>query len=316
LLLQGRQLTLAVCLAASGCSKLKTHEAIDENTDASVDASFDASPMGDGSRSESRDSGDRESVDPGCTPQDLYADEDGDGYGDPDVIIQACAGRAGFAVQAGDCDDTCESCFTGGVEVCDGADNDCDGQTDEPSSGVCPGEYCVAGRCEPCTRATEGNDCGPSTACLRRECVANSCRITSLTQCTGPSGQPGTCDDLGTCLYCGDGMWSQTTEQCDESVARWTGACQACVPTYFSHCNVYEGQTTCPSGETCAFTVCARTCDSVLDCPPEPSITCQELVQGGQKACVWACPSPDDSNCPDSQMICDNANFCTFPANL
>ena len=179
-----------------------------------------------------------------------------------------------------------------------GAEEDCDGTANEA--------------CE----CIEDEDCGAPTPCLKRECVANSCETTSLTQCTGPLGQPGTCDLLGTCLYCGDGVWSQATEQCDESVARWEGACQACSPTYFLHCKVYSGQTTCPAGETCAFSVCARTCNSVLDCPPEPSITCQELLVDGQSVCVWACPSPDDSRCPDSQMICDNANFCTFPANL
>lgn len=313
------------------------------------------------------------SQDDACILLPFYRDADGDGQGLDAAVQMACQAPAGYVPMAGDCNDTCDTCLRGGVEVCDGADNNCDGQTDEgctcvegatqecgsdtgeckaglmtcgadgqwgtdcagqvaaqsevcngldddcdgdvdePDPGVCPGEYCVEGSCVPCTKATQARDCGTSTACLKRECVANACQSTPQAQCTGPTGQPGTCDALGTCRYCGDGVWSQDVEECDESVARWKGSCQACVPTFFSPCDAYKNQTTCPTDQTCFFTVCARTCNSVLDCPPEPSITCQEFFEG-QKLCVWTCRNPDDSKCPDSQMICDVSNVCMFPA--
>jgi hypothetical protein len=60
-----------------------------------------------------------------------YADVDGDGYGDPDVATQACDGAAGTVADATDCDDTDASSHPGGAEVCDEADNDCDGAVDE-----------------------------------------------------------------------------------------------------------------------------------------------------------------------------------------
>jgi hypothetical protein len=64
----------------------------------------------------------------------FYLDEDGDTFGG-DVTCDVCAmeecGEGNWVAVGGDCDDTCETCFEGGTEVCDTLDNDCDGETDE-----------------------------------------------------------------------------------------------------------------------------------------------------------------------------------------
>jgi hypothetical protein len=59
-----------------------------------------------------------------------YADADGDTFGDADVAEVACDMPVGFVADASDCDDADATAFPGGVEVCDGFDNDCDGTTD------------------------------------------------------------------------------------------------------------------------------------------------------------------------------------------
>ncbi|MBK7759346.1 MAG: lamin tail domain-containing protein [Deltaproteobacteria bacterium] len=61
----------------------------------------------------------------------FYADGDGDGYGDPNLSVQACAAPSGYLSQAGDCDDGDASVNPDATEVCGGADENCDGETDE-----------------------------------------------------------------------------------------------------------------------------------------------------------------------------------------
>ncbi|MFT5680224.1 MAG: hypothetical protein ACI8RZ_001130 [Myxococcota bacterium] len=60
----------------------------------------------------------------------FYADDDGDGYGDPDSTEAACEASSGYLTDDSDCDDTDADISPDGEEVCDGADNDCDGSTD------------------------------------------------------------------------------------------------------------------------------------------------------------------------------------------
>ena len=60
-----------------------------------------------------------------------YADEDGDGYGDPDVSEAGCGGSGWGVDNAEDCDDADPDVFPGAEERCNGEDDDCDGDPDE-----------------------------------------------------------------------------------------------------------------------------------------------------------------------------------------
>jgi len=68
-------------------------------------------------------------VDEGVTST-FFADADGDGYGDPGTSVQACFQPGGASSNSLDCDDGSPAAHPGGIEVCDGADNDCDGSVD------------------------------------------------------------------------------------------------------------------------------------------------------------------------------------------
>ena len=59
---------------------------------------------------------------------------DGDGYGDATQTTSSCDAPQGYTANGNDCDDNAPSAHPGGVEVCNGADDDCDGTVDGPSS--------------------------------------------------------------------------------------------------------------------------------------------------------------------------------------
>jgi hypothetical protein len=60
-----------------------------------------------------------------------YADDDGDGFGDPlDTEVRCDDGDGAWVANDDDCDDGDAAIHPGAIEVCDGEDNDCDGDTD------------------------------------------------------------------------------------------------------------------------------------------------------------------------------------------
>ena len=60
-----------------------------------------------------------------------YGDADADGFGGDTFSVTACDAPAGYVATADDCDDLDGSSYPGGTEVCDDADNNCDGNVDE-----------------------------------------------------------------------------------------------------------------------------------------------------------------------------------------
>ncbi|MBI5055623.1 MAG: hypothetical protein HZB61_03275 [Nitrospirae bacterium] len=65
-----------------------------------------------------------------------YRDIDGDGYGNPNSPIQACSQPAGYVTNNADCNDDNRSIHPGVAEICDGVDNNCNGQVDEGVSST------------------------------------------------------------------------------------------------------------------------------------------------------------------------------------
>ncbi|MCB9797689.1 MAG: CHAT domain-containing protein [Alphaproteobacteria bacterium] len=69
-------------------------------------------------------------VDEDVVDRPWYADRDQDGFGGASEKI-SCAQPRGYVAEGGDCDDADAARHPGAEEVCDGVDDDCDGQADE-----------------------------------------------------------------------------------------------------------------------------------------------------------------------------------------
>lgn len=71
-------------------------------------------------------------IDEGLALETWYADVDGDGYGDIAISATSCDGAPeGYVADNTDCDDADSSVNPGAAEVCNGVDDDCDGNIDE-----------------------------------------------------------------------------------------------------------------------------------------------------------------------------------------
>lgn len=66
----------------------------------------------------------------------FYADTDGDGFGDSNLIETSCFASSGYVVLNTDCDDSEPDNFPGNIEVCDGMDNNCSGDEADTTDGL------------------------------------------------------------------------------------------------------------------------------------------------------------------------------------
>ena len=121
-----------------------------------------------------------------CTTlvESWYQDADGDGYGDPGVLVPSCAAPAGFVSNGDDCDDQRGTIFPGAQEICDGRDDDCDGGVDEGGDALCADlSACTSDQCQGaggCLNAAvpDGTPCDDGTDCTIGDlCAAGACGV-------------------------------------------------------------------------------------------------------------------------------------------
>lgn len=65
-----------------------------------------------------------------------YRDADFDGFGNPSVWIESGSRPKGYVLNDGDCNDNNANINPNATEICDGIDNNCDGQIDEGIAGT------------------------------------------------------------------------------------------------------------------------------------------------------------------------------------
>lgn len=138
-----------------------------------------------------------------------YPDSDGDGYGSDDGAISSCSEVSGAVQVGGDCDDTNSAVHPAATEICDGADNDCDGKidaADESITGTLSAYQDEDG---------DGYGSGPGF---------DVCELPA-----GYASQDGDCDDTnsaanpGATETCGDGIDNDCDGTTNGCVA-WTGS--------------------------------------------------------------------------------------------
>ena len=129
-------------------------------------------------------------IDNNCDGSAVGEDLDGDGFR---ALGSVCEGGPRAALPANDCDDTRASVRPGGVDTCNGLDDDCDGVTDQPGALLCStAQVCSLGSCE-CV--ADRGDCSAAVP----GCEANlQAGRTTCGDCTTTCGTGARCAG-GTC---------------------------------------------------------------------------------------------------------------------
>ena len=249
----------------------------------------------------------------------------------------ACAGqRACGAGGLGGC-----SGKIAAPETCDGADNDCNGKTDDGApcddgSACTVGDDCAGGKCgagvakvcddkNPCTAdacepksgdcafvavagtksCDDGDPCTDSDACAGGKCQAGTPKVCAADSCT-----TGKCDNTtGKCLFSN----KPDTSPCDDGNAcTQADTCKSAVCT--------GSPKVCDDKDPCTVDSCgpAGDCTAVVGsdgvtCDDGQACTTGEACAGG--ACVGGkfaapCQCAKDADCADDGKACNGTPYC------
>ena len=234
-----------------------------------VDAQADGAIEPDGAEGVDAVAPDSE-VDPcqGLVVRHLCLDGDGDGHGDPENAVETCEVMPDRVELCDDCDDRSAAAKPGASELCNGADDDCDGTTDE---GLGLGQVCSIG----------------VGICAREGQTA--CRPDGQVGCSGQPGVPGaeTCngedddcngvvDDSGLAERCND-----QDDDCDGQIDEGLGKGDACTQGV-GRCREAGVRTCAADGRVAcnasAGTPAAETCDGTDE-------DCNGLVDDTAEGC-------------------------------
>ncbi len=160
-----------------------------------------------------------------------YGDADADGYGNPGLVQSSCEAPAGFLSDNADCDDGDNLVFPGATELCDGADNNCDGVVDEDDAadgttwfsdadGDSYGDAAMttAACLAPAGYVAADGDCDDSDAAYNPGALEEDCSDPNDYNCDGATGYADS-----------DGDGWAACEECDDTTAgTYPGATEAC----------------------------------------------------------------------------------------
>jgi hypothetical protein len=215
----------------------------------------------------------------------------------------------------------CKAITGPSVELCDGIDNNCDGNVD--NGATCPaGQVCDRGRCS--TSCSSEFPCGNGLSCDEGRCIDSACvgvscpatQVCRLGTCSDACAgivcpEPGICSG-GSCidpcvdpatgapLECRDGSGNIDPKKvCVGGACITTCDCLPCAAG--KACQTSTGKCvepgcvniTCPAGDQCKGGVCAPACDGAM-CPP------------GQECRAGKCSLPCDGKCGPAEECKNN----------
>jgi hypothetical protein len=280
------------------------------------------------------------SVDEGLTVT-YYTDADADGFGeDGTEITGTCAQPLGTATQGGDCDDADDTVFPNAPELCDGIDNDCNGETDD-NAGILyftdadgdnygddvsaifsctpiPGALTVGGDCDDGDANINPGAADPCDA-IDQDCSGGPVLTTwfqdndgdgfgnpavSLSDCAQPSGyaaQGGDCDDTNNTLFPGNGC-----NTCTPTDQQWLAVNQQALLNAMNGCALE-----CLSGEP----GCIGSCLQGAGIPVGTlCLTCvEDYISCTQTNCLIQCLGGEEA-CQECQL--QSGCFATFASCL
>jgi len=167
----------------------------------------------------------------------FYEDGDGDGYGEPGNVDEACEAPDGYVSNNDDCDDDDAATSPAAYEICDDVDNNCDGDIDESTAIDATTWYIDS----------DGDDYGDSST-SQDSCDQPSGYVTDDTDCDDSDGDvnPGAteiwydgtdsdCDGKSDYDADGDGYDSDeySGDDCDDTDASAYADCE--LYTFTSH---------------------------------------------------------------------------------
>lgn len=197
----------------------------------------------------------------GCSGSTYYRDLDLDGVGSAQSgTTRNCSAPAGYSASNGDCNDNDEQVFPGHAEVCNGRDDNCNGQSDEglpvitaypdgDKDGYGRNGTTMTGCAAPAGYAINNTDCD-DTDVKTYPGAQETCDLKD-NNCDGQV-------DEGARVICGVGMCRRYGPTCD------LAQCQPGQPTA-EICNGLDddcdgvddnGSHLCPSGQSCVNAVC------------------------------------------------------------
>jgi uncharacterized repeat protein (TIGR01451 family) len=196
-----------------------------------------------------------------------------------------------------------------GAEICDGLDNNCDGQVDEGGSALCDdGNACTTDVCTPsgcghqaipgCVPCAVDGDCNDGNACTTDSCSAGVCTTSAIQGCV-PCAVDGDCNDGNAC----------TTDSCSAGVCT-TSAIEGCVPC--------AGDGDCNDGNACTTDFCfAGACQAAPIGGCVPCATDGDCNDGNacttDSCSAGACTATPIEGCVPCTVDgdCNDGNACT-----